>query len=271
MKNWLKDKWVLLTGASSGIGKEMTKLLLEKYGAKVIGVGRDEMKMLSLVEELPTFLKQNFCYRLFDVGEKTAWEELKKELETLGIAPTLIINNAGVFPNFSRFLPNGSERVERTLQINFFSAVYAAEVFLPTVKGKGGIVNVASSAALCPVVGVAAYCASKGALKSFTESLSLECGEDTYIGLVCPGTTATALFNENKNLTDSGLLDKFAMPPKRMAKKILKCVLRRKNRAVLGADAKAMHFLATLFPVRGPRLIRWFLKKFGEKYFEGVF
>ena len=52
MKNWLKGGTVVVTGASSGIGKELCKILLEKYAVKVIGVGRDEMKMLSLVAEL---------------------------------------------------------------------------------------------------------------------------------------------------------------------------------------------------------------------------
>ena len=68
MKNWLKGGTVVVTGASSGIGKELCKILLEKYAVKVIGVGRDEMKMLSLVAELTETAKENFTYRLFDVG-----------------------------------------------------------------------------------------------------------------------------------------------------------------------------------------------------------
>jgi NAD(P)-dependent dehydrogenase (short-subunit alcohol dehydrogenase family) len=52
MKNWLQDKYVILTGASSGIGRELCKILIEKYHAKVSGVGRREEKMLSLLREL---------------------------------------------------------------------------------------------------------------------------------------------------------------------------------------------------------------------------
>ena len=52
MKNWLKDQYVILSGASSGIGKELTKILIFKYGANVIGIGRNEQKMLALQTEL---------------------------------------------------------------------------------------------------------------------------------------------------------------------------------------------------------------------------
>ena len=271
MKNWLKNSWVIITGASSGIGREIAKTLLINYDVKVIGVGRAATKMISFTEELPIERRKNFIYRLFDVGDKDAWIAFKNELDELAINPVLIINNAGVFPNFSRFENMGSDCVERTLKINLFSAVYAAEIFLPQLKGRGGILNVSSSAALCPVVGTTAYSASKGALKSFTEALSLEYGKDTYIGIVFPGTTATSLFDGNKALVGSGMLNKFAMPSKKMAKKIIKTVLRRKRRKVFGFDAKLMCFLAKVAPVKGPRLMRWFLKKFGANYFEGVF
>ena len=52
MRNWLKDKYIVLTGASGGIGKELCKLLICKYGAKVIGIGRNEQKMLALQENV---------------------------------------------------------------------------------------------------------------------------------------------------------------------------------------------------------------------------
>ena len=272
MKNWLKGGTVLVTGASSGIGKELCKILLEKYAVKVIGVGRDEMKMLSLVAELTETAKENFTYRLFDVGEKEGWVRLKAELEESGIMPTLIVNNAGMFPRFSRF--EGDEVITKTLQVNFYSAVYAAEVFLPSMKAANkevGILNVSSSAALCPVVGTTAYSASKCALKGFTQALSLEQGKAVYIGAVFPGTTATGLFTQNETLTKSGMIEKLATPSYKMAKKIVKVLLRRKRYAVLGLDAKLMNFVATVAPVKGTRMIRNIMKKFGAAYFNGVF
>ncbi len=272
MKNWLKDRYAVVTGASSGIGKELCKLLLEKYEVKVIGVGRDEMKMLSLLQDLSKKAKENFTYRLFDVGEKEGWISLKADLDGKGITPALIVNNAGTFPRFSPFIC--SAVVEKTMQVNFYSAVYSAEVFLPSMKAceeEVGILNVSSSAALCPVVGTTAYSASKCALKGFTQALSLEHGKRVYVGVVCPGTTATGLFQENETLTKSGLIEKLATKPQTMAKKIVKVALRRKKYAVLGVDAKLMNFVATVSPVKGIRLIRNVMKKFGAAYFNEVF
>lgn len=272
MKNWLKDRWVVVTGASSGIGRELCKLLLEKYQVKVLGVGRDETKMLTLIGELSQTAKENFVYRLFDVSVKESWGLLKIYLDERGIVPALIVNNAGVFPSFSRF--QNSETLEKTMQVNFYSAVYCAEVFLSAMKASDlpvGLLNVSSSAALCPVVGTTAYSASKCALKGFTHALSLEQKKNVYVGAVFPGTTATELFKQNESLTDSGLIEKLATKPQTMAKKILKVALRRKKYAVLGIDAKLMNFVATVAPVKGSGMIRNIMKKFGANYFNGIF
>ena len=52
MKNWLRNEWIILSGASSGIGRELTKIFIKRYGAKVFGIARNEQKMLSLKTEL---------------------------------------------------------------------------------------------------------------------------------------------------------------------------------------------------------------------------
>lgn len=273
MKNWLQNGTVILTGASSGIGKELCKLLLERYSAKVIGVGRREEKMLSLIEELSEKAKENFSYQLFDVGERSGWEKLKKTLDEQGVVPRLIINNAGVFPAFSKAKTQCGGEVEKTLRINFLSAVYAAECFLPEGDGKEpfGILNISSSAALCPVAGTAAYSASKSALQGFTRALALEKKKGVYIGIAYPGTTATELFSGNEALTKSNLFERFAMRPKTMAEKIAKTALKKKRSAVLGIDAKLMNFLSKLAPVKGPALVCGIMRKFGGKYFNDLF
>ena len=172
MKNWLKGQWVVLSGASQGIGRALTKILINHYGARVYGIGRNEEKMLSLQQELGKNAER-FSYALFDVGQKSGWQVFVERLQGEKIIPVLTINNAGVFPSFGLLENLGSETVERVAQTNFLSAVYSAEAMLPYMQG-GGMVNVCSSSALCPVVGTAAYSASKSALKGFTEALSLE-------------------------------------------------------------------------------------------------
>ena len=271
MRNWLEDKYVILTGASGGIGKELCKLLVQKYRAKVIGIGRNERKMLSLKEELAEY---SFSYRLFDVGSKAAWQAFKTDLENNGISPVLLINNAGVFPTFANATEVPSETVENVLQTNFLSAVYATEAISPILVGNGkalpAIVNVCSSAALCSVVGTSAYTASKHAMKGYTEALQLEEIGKKHIGIIYPGTTATDLFRNDKN-TKNSALDKLAMPAEKMAKKIAKAILRRRKRAILGWDAKMMSFTAKIAPVCGLRIIRNVMKSSKSKVFSEVF
>lgn len=273
MRNWLKDKTVIVSGASGGIGKELCRLLLTKYAARVIGIGRSEEKMLAFQTELGEYAR-NFEYRLFDVSKRENWQTFATELRQNGVVPTLLVNNAGVFPTFQKALNMPVETAERVLQTNFLSVVYAVDAIAPilagTNKDKPAIVNVSSSAALCSVVGTSAYSASKAALKGYTEALQMEEKGKKYIGIIYPGTTATELFRNDEHTRNSAL-DRIAMPAEKMAKKIAGVILKKKKRAVLGWDAKAMNFTAKLMPVKGLFLIRGVMKASKSKVFTEVF
>ncbi len=265
MKNWLREQWVVLTGASSGIGRELTKILISKYHAKVLGIGRNEEKMRSLKEEFG----ERFDYLLFDVSQKENWAEFARSLRESSRRPILLINNAGIFPPLQRTETLTEETLIHTLQTNFLSSFYAIESLSPLLeKKKSGIVNICSSAALCPVVGSAAYSASKGALKAYTEALQLE--KQRYVGLFFPGATATNLFRSDEKVQGSAM-NKIASSPVRMARKIAKKIRKRKKRAVLGWDAKLMNFTAKIMPVKGPSLIRGVMKLSKSQAFDCVF
>ena len=273
MKNWLQNQTVILSGASGGIGKALAKLLVTKYGASVIGIGRSEEKMLALQKELGDYAK-NFSYRLFDVSKKECWQTLRAELDEKGIRPVLLVNNAGIFPALQKVTYSPSELAEKVLRTNYLSAVYSVEAIGPLLVGNGkylpAIVNVSSSAALCTVVGAGYYAASKSALKGYTEALQLEEKGKKYVGIVYPGTTATDLFREDSNVQNSAM-GMIAMPADKMAKKIAKRILRRKKRSVLGFDAKFMCLTAKVMPVKGLAFIRWFMKISKSKAFDNVF
>lgn len=267
MKNWLENKLVVLSGASGGIGRELCKILIEKYGANVLGIGRSEEKMRSLLGELGEN-KQKFTYRLFDVAMQENWTALAREMQESGEQPILLINNAGTFPTFARTLEIGVNVIEQVMQVNYFSAVYACNAFLPLFQDMG-VVNVCSSSALCSVVGTAAYSASKKAMQGYTEALQME-ESGRYVGILYPGTTATDLFRNDEN-TQNSALDKVAMPAKKMANKLAGCIYKRKKRAVVGWDAHGMNLAAKLMPVKGLALIAWVMKKSKSKVFTNVF
>lgn len=273
MRNWLNNEYVVLTGASSGIGKALCKALILRCGARVIGIGRKEAKMHALQEELGE-AADRFSYALFDVGERAAWQTFAQGLAERGIAPILLVHNAGTFPAFQKVRNVDSAIFERVMQVNYFSVVYGTEALLPLLKRDGeilpSIVNISSSAALCTVVGTAAYSASKAAIKGYTEALQMEEKGRTHVGIVFPGTTATELFADDPN-TQNSALDYVAMPAEKMAKKILKKILAKRRRATLGWDAKCMNAVAKIAPVKGLFLIRWVMKISHSKVFSNVF
>ncbi len=273
MKNWLKGEWIVLSGASSGIGRELCKILIGRFGAKVIGIGRNEEKMHSLKTELGENAER-FDYALFDVSKREEWKNFKERLVRENIAPCLLINNAGAFPTFKTALNTTPETFEHIMQTNYLSIVYAVNTLSPLLVGeekhKPAIVNIASSAALCTVAGTAAYSASKAAVKSYTEALAMEEKGKKYVGLICPGTTATDLFSGDKNTKDCAL-NVIAMPAHKMARKIAKKILKKKRRAVVGWDAKLMNFTTKIMPVKGLFLIRGVMKASKSKVFTDVF
>ena len=105
-------------------------------------------------------------------------------------------------------------------------------------------------------------------MKSYTEALALE-ERERYVGLIFPGTTSTELFRNDEN-TKNSALDLVAMSATKMARKILKKIDKKRKRAVVGWDAKAMNFTAKLAPVWGLRVICWVMRASKSKVFERV-
>lgn len=266
---WIDGKTIVITGATSGIGRELTKLFICKNGCKVIGVGRREEKFKELISELGEYAV-NFKYKIFDVSNEDSWKEFAIELENENVS--VIINNAGVLPKFSS-LKNSTltpKELLKTMEINFNSVVYSAYYMSPIIEKSESpaIINIASSSALCPLAGMTMYTASKSATKNFTEALRLE--KKYYVGLVCPGFTKTEIF-KNQNTEIDGIVAKVATSQEKMTKKIYKGILRKKKRMVFGFDAKAMDLGYRWFPKTMPKTISGILKASKLKLFNDVF
>ncbi len=269
---WLKNKKVVLTGASSGIGKEITKILIEKYDCFVLGIGQNGQKMI----ELKNLLKEkshHFSYNLFDVSSKENWDKFVKELEDKNWEADMLINCAGMLPKFDRFENYSLELLDVVMKTNFYSAVYAIKAMLPILKKSQSpaIVNVSSSASLCALPGITYYTASKSALKNFTEALASEYKNKIYVGLICPGFTRTNIFRNQDKQVEKSIVYKFSMNVDKMAKKIVKAIKRKKKRAVIGSDACLMNMLYKLCPKSASDICGGVLKKFKVELFEDVF
>ena len=165
-KCWFDYKTVILSGASSGIGKGIAERLIKDHGCKVIGIARNEERLLRFKEELGN-KGGNFTYYTFDVSQEEKWQELADTLIRDNIQPDILINNAGILPKFDKFVNYTIDEIKKAMEINFFSCVYSMQALMPLIlkSDSAAIVNVASSAALCSLAGTSVYSASKAALK----------------------------------------------------------------------------------------------------------
>lgn len=269
--DWIYGKTVLITGASSGIGRALTVKLIKEYNCKVIGIGRAEDKMISIREEL-SYQADAFRYKIFDVSNYEDWEQLAWQLKEGKIIVDILINNAGMLLPFDRSTNYREEQVQQCMDVNFHACRYAVNTMLPILRRSTmpAIVNISSSDALAPIVGTSIYSASKAALKAYTEALIGELGREMYIGYVCPGFVKTDIFRNQYFVSDSSLIRLVSSSADKMASKIIKKMMKQKARMILGKDAKFMNFTAKFFPVLGLKFYELIIKHSNIKMFENI-
>lgn len=271
MKNWLKNKTIVITGASSGFGRLIAEKAVKRYDCTVIGIGRNREKL----EKVKSELGDKFIYFAFDVGVEEEWVNFAEKLAIIDLYPDILINNAGVLPPFCRFESIAENDAEQVFKTNFFASVYSVRHILPLLKKHSAtpaIINVSSSAILAQVAGTSIYSSSKSALASFTKILALE-NKNVYVVLVCPGFSDTAIFRSQKQTDEKSakLIKKVCSNPDKITDKLLKKLIKRKKYIILGADARAMLFFGKLFPSLTDKAISAVLKKSRLPIFDDVF
>lgn len=176
-----KNKVVVITGASSGIGKASAKKFAE-MGAHIVLVARKKEKLLKLEKELAKFNTVTLVCQCNVADESQVKKMSEKVLEKFKKID-ILVNNAG-FAIYGTVLDLSIEDIDAQMATNYFGMVYCIKYFLPTmVKQKSGhIINIASVAASFGLPGIAPYCASKFAMLGFSEGLKYEL-EDVGIGV----------------------------------------------------------------------------------------
>lgn len=273
---WLQGKTVVVTGASGGMGAGIAATLIKKHGCTVIGIARNERKILNFIDELGEENAKRFSYRLFDVSVRENWEDFAKELEENNIAVDVLINNAGILPKFKRFDRYSYEEIERAMNINFYSCIYSVKTMLPILQKSSSpaIINIDSSAALMTLAGTSVYSASKAALKSYTEALRLEFAGKIYVGMVCPGFTKTDIFSGQGDVgkgRGSKIIEMVSTDCDKMVKMIMFGIERKMPMQVRGMDAHAMSICNRLLPVAGSKLYSTIMKAAKVDIFDEVF
>lgn len=264
-KKNFNENIIIITGASSGIGYEITKHLLKNYSCKIIGISKTESKIKSVFKEYG----ERFTPLALDVSKHEDWIKLNNYVIENDISIYAIVNSAGFLPKFLPFEKATSSEVFNALEVNFNSLVYSAQYILPHIRKNNGImINITSSSALCPFSSVSAYSVSKVAAERFSTCLSLEEREATVVTVI-PGFTKTNIMrNQDISEKEAKLIDKISSSSEKVAKKIIKKSLKNKRRIIIGLDAHMMNLLYKLFPKTSPKFISYFLRKSKIKMFK---
>lgn len=253
---------VLVTGAGSGIGRA-TALAFAEAGARVIAVDRDAESAARTAEAASAIGAPEAWAETVDVSDEPAMEKFAAKVHgELGVVDVLV-NNAGIGLSGS-FFDTTPDDWRKVLDVNLWGVIHGCRLFGRQMaeRGQGGhIVNIASAAAFQPLKALPAYGTSKAAVLMLSECLRAELArQDIGVTAICPGVvntgiTATATFvgvdpeeekRRRKKATRAYGLRNY--PPEKVAKAILKAVVRNEAVVAVTPEAKAARALSRFAP-----------------------
>ncbi len=248
------DRTVLITGASSGIGKALSKLFAAD-GYHLVLVARSEDSLRQLAAELGGAYSVRAAVLVKDMSQHSAPDEIYAELQSLGVTVDALVNCAG-YGTHNRFDRSDLAEELAMIQVNATSLVHLTRLFLPGMleRGFGRILTVGSTGSFGPVPYMAAYGATKAFVLSFSEALSEEMkGTGVSVTALCPGVTITG-FQERAQVHGTALLRGPVMTADEVALIGYKALMSGKVVVVPGAFNQLMTFSPRLVP---RSLTRW--------------
>ena len=251
--NYFKNKTILITGASSGIG-ECFANTLDRLGANLVLTARTENKLKEMCNSMNSAI-----YIAGDLSDKNFPNILYQNLRDKNIKVDILINNAG-FGFSGLFLDSSIKNYEEMLNVNVYALVSLTHLFLKDMiqSSYGGVINISSLASFQPIPYFSMYAASKAFVTSFTLGLHEEYSDSGIKILgVCPGYTKTN-FNKRAQM-DSRPVSGYLMSSQEVVDQSLKAYEKgnfliingRINRFV----KKIMSFLPTKLSLKLSKLV----------------
>lgn len=253
----IANKTIVITGAASGIGRALA-IAASLKGANLALVDVNK----TALEETKTQCNGNgkISLHLADLSLRAAIKPLFDEICAAHPSIHILVNNAGVAVA-GQFSQTSENDFDWLMEINFHAVVRMTRAFLPILQRENSaqIVNISSIFGIIAPVGQSAYCASKFAVRGFSESLRHElAGSNVGVTVVHPGGIATNIANNARMPQGSGIdadeakkrfNQKLIKPPKEAADLIISAIENRAPRLLIGNDAKFAELLQRLFPV----------------------
>jgi short-subunit dehydrogenase len=257
MRELFKDKVVIVTGASSGIGAATAKRFADA-GSKVMLAARSETKLSDIINEIK--LSGGVAdYVVTDVSiESDCANLIKTTVDKFG-GIDILVNNAGISMR-ANFLDVNLDVIRHLMDVNFWGTVYCTKYALPyLLERRGSLIGVSSVAGFHGLPGRTGYSASKFAIHGFLETIRIEnLKKGLHVMIIAPGFTATEIRNhaltaDGSEQGESPRDEKTLMSPEYVADWILKGIRRKKRNKLLTWDGR----LTALFQRILPTLIDW--------------
>ncbi len=258
----LAGKVVVVTGAASGIGRELALQLASK-GCRLALVDIDEQGLAVLVTHLSeTHADCTVTTHIANVADRERMRTLAPEVAAAHGIIHVLINNAGI-AHEGPFPQTSLEDWDRMIGVNLWSVIYGCHFFMPYLAkaDRAHIVNLSSLFGIVGMAGQTAYCTTKFAVRGLSESLWEEL-RATSIGLtvVHPGGIATNIMKRAQG-DDPELLgrvsdwyEKNAMPPHKAAAKIVRAIETGQSRLLITPEATFGDLLRRVMPVAGNKV-----------------
>jgi len=263
----LAGKTAVVTGAAGGIGRAISRSLARR-GCHLALADVNEAGLAETAELAAGAGRRITCHRL-DVADKAAVAAFPDIVTAAHPGVDILVNNAGVAIG-GTFEQVAEADFEWLIDINFWGVVRMTRAFLPLLRASNGaqLVNISSLFGLIAPPGQTAYCASKFAVRGFSESLRHELeGSSVGVTTVHPGGVATAIARNARHAlaqTETELIEAhrryeklLTMPPEEAGEIIVRAVEQRRPRIIVGSDARNASFVERLFPVTYWKLINY--------------
>lgn len=250
----MNNKVVIITGASSGIGKALAEEYA-KNGLSIVIAARNEEKLHNLKNELTDKPCEVLAVKT-DVSQENECKNLiEKAIEKFGKIDVLI-NNAGISMR-ALFQDVDLDVIRRLMDVNFWGTVYCTKYALPyLLESKGSVAGVSSIAGYIGLPGRTGYSASKFAMQGFLEVVRTEnIKKGLHVLIACPGFTTsnirnTALVANGTAQGETPRDENKMMSSEMVAKKIIKAIEKRKRTLILTSQGKLTVTLNKFLPKR---------------------
>lgn len=258
----LKDKIIVVTGAGSGMGRELTLGLIAK-GATVAAVDLNEATLKETASLVAGDKQDHISTFVLNTTDKSLVEALPQQVKDKHGHVDGLINNAGIIQPFVRVNKLDYESINRVFNVNFFGTLYMTKAFLPHLlkRPEAHILNVSSMGGFLPVPGQTLYGASKAAVKLLTEGLQSElAGTSVRVTVVFPGAVATNI-TKNSGVEspvqgdDANKQQMQALPASTAAQIMIDGMERNKTRVFVGKDSRMLNLFYRFSPTMATNMI----------------